>query len=700
MIQQEYKNDVKGMSDEVTTSGFTVEVNESMFQMLTSNVYNDPILAVMREWSTNACDACIVAEKPVLFNVHIPTLSERYFSVRDYGTGLHPEDIVGLFSKLGASTKRSSNKLNGTFGIGRMAGLAVSNAFTVESFYKGTHYSYAISVSNGVPSTMNLGSQPTTEPDGLKLSVSVDADDIPSYVTRAPELYKYFDHKPKLNLENINIELDTSTHMADTWFIKNDSGYRQNNFVVMSQVVYTIPWDDRVKDLGFRGLVIKADPGAVTFNPGRETLSLNRETVEYLNNAFITIKAEYVLMATLAIAEGTTDKEVLDAYMLFKDAPSEITSLITPEPFFSTLMKDMYDGLTWRSSKHFMNVTASEAFDTRFSSNLVIAYKSSYYKQAKTLTPSNPMTTRDFFNALHVIVDVKTNYRKAFDYKYSNRSVVYWQRVKGGDLDVAVTQAKEALATLGVDYKLASTVVEDFLKEVPPETAATLERAKGFYASTIGALGAVVKSSLLTPDETTSRDYLYVKLSNTTPELTSTTHNLRTFCCTAAKLRRMGIEIPKIMGVPKKYQEVVKDLSNWMDLETYITEVLTTTTFNVKNVEEIKSLHSRYMDKSTRADFPESIRDYYDELSAYHNFIADPSTLEEGSIKSLAETAGSILKRYTPTKDVDLAYLEEVFPVTLGFLQYQTTSYDMVSSTVAHIAKLEESYALHTSKRQ
>lgn len=698
MIQQEYKNDVKGMSDEVTTSGFTIEVNESMFQMLTSNVYNDPILAVMREWSTNACDACIVAEKPVLFNVHIPTLSERYFSVRDYGTGLHPEDIVGLFSKLGASTKRSSNKLNGTFGIGRMAGLAVSNAFTVESFYKGTHYSYAISVSNGVPSTMDLGSQTTTEPDGLKLSVSVDADDIASYVTRAPELYKYFDHKPKLNLENINIDLDTSKHMADTWFIKDNYSYNQSNFVVMSQIVYAIPRDDRVKDLGFRGLVIKADPGAVTFNPGRETLSLSRETVEYLNSAFISIKEEYVLMATLAIAEGTTDKEVLDAYMLFKDAPSEVTSLITPEPFFSTLMKDMYDGLTWRSHKHFMNVTASEAFDTRFSSNLAIAYKDSYYKQAKTLTPSNPMVTKEFFNILHVIVDIKTNYRKAFDYTYSNRSVVYWQRTKGGDLDLAVTQAKEALGTLGIYYQLASTVVEDYLKKVPPEFTATMERTKGFYASIIGTRGAVVKSSLLTPDQTTSRDYLYVKLSNTTPELTSTTHSLSTFCRTAAKLRRMGIEVPKIMGVPKKYQGTVKGLSNWMDLETYITEVLTTTTFNVKHIEEVKPLHSRYINEETRVAFPEGIRDYYDELAAYHKFIGDPSTLEEGAVKALAETAGSIIKTYTPTKDVDLAYLEEVFPVTLGFLQYQTTSYDMVPSTVAHIAKLEESYALHPTK--
>ena len=116
MIQQEYKNNVAEVHGDIETTGFSIEINESMFQMLTSNVYNDPILAVMREWSTNACDACIEADKEVNFDVHLPTIEETYFSVRDYGTGLSPEDIVGLFSNLGASTKRNSSQLNGTLG--------------------------------------------------------------------------------------------------------------------------------------------------------------------------------------------------------------------------------------------------------------------------------------------------------------------------------------------------------------------------------------------------------------------------------------------------------------------------------------------------------------------------------------------------------------------------------------------------------
>jgi hypothetical protein len=59
-----------------------------------------------------------------------------------------------------------------------MAGLAVADSFTVDSYYNGTHYSYAISMQNGVPVTMNLGTNPTEKPNGLLLTVALDFDDI------------------------------------------------------------------------------------------------------------------------------------------------------------------------------------------------------------------------------------------------------------------------------------------------------------------------------------------------------------------------------------------------------------------------------------------------------------------------------------------------------------------------------------------
>lgn len=100
----------------VDAINFSIEVNASMFQLLTSKVYKDVIAAPIREWSTNAIDACLAADVVPRFDVHLPTPEEPTFSVRDYGDGLSQEDLEGLFSTVGASTKRSSNKYNGTFG--------------------------------------------------------------------------------------------------------------------------------------------------------------------------------------------------------------------------------------------------------------------------------------------------------------------------------------------------------------------------------------------------------------------------------------------------------------------------------------------------------------------------------------------------------------------------------------------------------
>lgn len=115
MIQQDIVSNITA-SSVVGKHALTIESNASMLKLLTTDVYNDTALAVMREWSTNAIDACIAAGTPPKLDVHLPTNHNLLFSVRDYGTGLSQEAILTTFLTLGASTKRDSNKFNGTFG--------------------------------------------------------------------------------------------------------------------------------------------------------------------------------------------------------------------------------------------------------------------------------------------------------------------------------------------------------------------------------------------------------------------------------------------------------------------------------------------------------------------------------------------------------------------------------------------------------
>lgn len=701
MIQDTYKNNVTSTNGDIVTTGFNIEVNESMFQLLTSNVYNDPKLAVMREWSTNACDACIAADKEVKFDVHLPTIEEPHFSVRDYGTGLSPDDITGLFSNLGASTKRDSNKYNGTLGIGRMAGLAVADAFTVESYYEGQQYSYVISIQNGVPVTMSLGTKSTTQPDGLKLSVAVDLNDIGSYVDKTHRLYKFFDYKPTLNIDSISTEMDVSEHISDDWFIENVSGYSHSssNYVVMSQVAYEIPYNNDIKTRGFRNLVVKVPPGAVTFNPGRESLSLNKKTVEYINSTFKKVEAEYVEAANTAMALANNDKELMGIYTsLTNSVSSNITDSIDPVPFTSTEYQNLftstgYGYYTQSSSPSFRFVSGTDNFKSATNNMLSIHYKNSYYKTSRVLDDSNYESYNNFFNANHVIVDVKTKYKAALNEHFSNRSLVTWQRSGKVDIDEAVEKAKEYLDTLGISYTMASDIASKYNSS---EVKAYNPR-EGFYASVI-TTDIISSGDAMSEEDCLSQTYLYLKLKNTTPILSSEDYTFRTYMEVYQALKNVTV-MPKIRGVAKKYQSYADDWDNWVDFETFIKDRVKNTVFRTQaNITPIHLSH-HFISPTTVSRYPKDIQDLYREIKEHQAYNNHKSFIYSSHLYDILKEMGASFESYSPENPLDIDRIEQTFPETLHLLREKSWGYSGLGADfVPKLAKLEEFYALHSTK--
>jgi hypothetical protein len=696
MIQQTYSNNVEQVSAGVQTTGFNIEINESMFQLLTSNIYNDPALAVVREWSTNACDACIVAGKEVKFDVHLPTLSETYFHVRDYGTGLSPEDVTGLFSNLGASTKRDSNELNGTLGIGRMAGLAVANAFTVDSYYHGKQYSYAISMQNGIPVTMFIGESTTDEPNGLKLSVSLDYADIAQYTEKATKLYKYFDYKPNVNID-LDIELDTSGHISDSWFIQRDSsnGYNRTNYVVMSQIAYAIPANSAVNDFGFTSLIIKAEPGSVTFNPGRESLSLNKTTIAYLNTRFKEVREEYVLSATLAMAECTTDKDLMACYhKVVYDVPRDVREKVDPTPFTSVAYQQLFAGTYGNNILTYANLTTGDAFRLATADKLILTQKDSYYKTSKELTNRNTMQFTEFFNANHVIIDVKTKYKTALSTKFDRKHMVCWQRKEKNDIDSVVQTAKDYLDSLGLSYYLAS----DIIKEVGLDVTNAVAPREGLFASKIDVKrGDVLRSTKVDMLQPENKVCLYLKLSNTTPELKSTTVSFEEYLLAYDLLSR-SISMPAIKGVAKKYQSFADSLDDWVDFETYIEEKMKETTFKVPLSVEVPSFNGRVIHSNNLYRYPEAIQNYYTEVVDYHNYNKGPTYANTPLLVNLMTSFGSSTTSYTPSIEIDMDYLTKTYPTSLPMLNGGSGYYGMPDDIVIRVATLENHYAIHSTK--
>ena len=88
---------------------FTVANSSMMMEILSTNIYQDAILAAIRETATNAYDAHVEANNASTpFDIHLPTVLEPYYSIRDYGTGLSKENMKGLYTTTAIVTGKRS----------------------------------------------------------------------------------------------------------------------------------------------------------------------------------------------------------------------------------------------------------------------------------------------------------------------------------------------------------------------------------------------------------------------------------------------------------------------------------------------------------------------------------------------------------------------------------------------------------------
>ena len=72
-----------------------------IFSILRNQLYSDKIMAVIREYSTNAIDAHVENNVEQPFEITLPTPFKPEFIIRDFGKGLSQEDVVEIFASYG-----------------------------------------------------------------------------------------------------------------------------------------------------------------------------------------------------------------------------------------------------------------------------------------------------------------------------------------------------------------------------------------------------------------------------------------------------------------------------------------------------------------------------------------------------------------------------------------------------------------------
>ena len=196
-----------------------------LIQRLTE-LYEDPIVAVVRETVSNALDANAESGKEnKIIRIETPTILNPIFSVQDNGVGMSYEDLVNVYSKYGASTKQNNFDQVGAYGLGAKSPLAYTNQFTVSSVKNGEKTTVLI-IREEMTSYMKIVErQSTSEESGTKISVPVNSNDIERF-NQTATLYKEtpIDYNSKIHLNDEEILDKFSLVSSNLRLAESDNG--------------------------------------------------------------------------------------------------------------------------------------------------------------------------------------------------------------------------------------------------------------------------------------------------------------------------------------------------------------------------------------------------------------------------------------------------------------------------------------------
>ena len=278
-------------SSHVTESAeFGISVNDTAHIMgiLRDTLYSDKILAVLREYGSNAWDAHRdVGKNDVPIKVTLPTAEDPTLSIRDFGLGLSPDGVFKVYTQYGASTKRSSDNSVGMLGIGSKSGFAYSDSFTVTSYHGGTKRTYVAVLDASEKGRIDLlCEEPCGEETGVDIRIAVRPEDIRTFSDTAKELYRYFIPRPEINTTLPKAPEAQATLKNGVIYVRDqDYPYTRKWVAIMGCVSYNInlgqvnAYDATAS--GGAAQFLNQISGALYFDIGDVQVSASREELKY-----------------------------------------------------------------------------------------------------------------------------------------------------------------------------------------------------------------------------------------------------------------------------------------------------------------------------------------------------------------------------------------------------------------------------------
>lgn len=195
---------------EKSTMGMSAKGMDIAAYFLRDKIYNDKVLACVREYICNAVDEHkkYNVERPVV--VKIDTIkTAKTWSVRDYAKGLDEQGIRNIFGMYFESTKNHSNEYVGGFGIGSKSAHSYTDTFYISSHHNGTCSMYACVLGGGdkgvpIGEIFKISEEPTIT-SGIEISFEI-TNDSETFFNTTKTFIENFDH-------DFNIEFYKNTEL-------------------------------------------------------------------------------------------------------------------------------------------------------------------------------------------------------------------------------------------------------------------------------------------------------------------------------------------------------------------------------------------------------------------------------------------------------------------------------------------------------
>lgn len=280
--------------DDSTFTASTIRDEDSSIALeILIGSYTEPVVAVIRELLANAVDSQRSAHQhetgpsePV--KLTLPTAEHPELIVEDSGLGLSATEMVAVFTRPAASTKRGDDSVTGELGIGAKAPFTVTDRFVVTAVKDQVRSTLIMARINGrLMHKVSSVEDATGQPNGVKVTVPVDPASTEQWHDAATKVLFWFDQdlieltnedETKRSFPNWReAALPVDPMLASTKIRPSISNV---SMVRMDQIGYEIPERLRI-ELGMK-LLFMLDAKELDVAPTREAILDTQENLDKL----------------------------------------------------------------------------------------------------------------------------------------------------------------------------------------------------------------------------------------------------------------------------------------------------------------------------------------------------------------------------------------------------------------------------------